>query len=103
FATADFAALPGAPAPDFIIPAGSVPFIGIGVDETIKYCPACGYDTFSFLAGALPTDGINSLSFDLSTSTNSPTNFAGDSGSVDAGDPVPSEAGREFVDIETIG
>ena len=22
---------------------------------------------------------------------------------VDAGDPVPSEAGREFVDIETIG
>lgn len=89
FATAAFAALPGAPAPDFIIPAGSVPFIGIGVDETIKYCPACGYDTFSFLSGALPTDGINSLSFDLSTGTNSPTNFAGDSGSVDAGEPEP--------------
>ena len=90
FATADFAALPGAPTPDLIIPPGSVPFIGIGVDEKIHYCPACNYDSFSFLADALPVDGIDSLSFDLSTGTNSPTNFAGDSGSVIASDPVPS-------------
>lgn len=90
FATADFAALPGAPTPDLIIPPGSVPFIGIGVDETIGYCPPCNYDSFSFLAGALPEDGINSLSFDLSTGANSPTNFAGESGSVDASGPVPA-------------
>lgn len=90
FATADFAALPGAPTPDFIIPAGSVPFIGVGVGETIQYCPACNYDSISFMAGALPTDGIHSLNFDLSTDTNSPTNFAGNSGSVDANDPVPT-------------
>ena len=73
FATAEFAALPGAPTPDFIIPAGQIPFIGIGVDETIKYFPAAGYDTISFSADALPTDGINSLNFDLTTGPNSPT------------------------------
>lgn len=89
-ATADFAALPGAPTPDFIIPANNVPFIGVGVNETLKYFPAGNYDTFTFMAGMLPTDGINSLNFDLSTGTNSPTNFAGDSGSVLATDPVPS-------------
>jgi len=89
FATADFAALPNAPTPDFIIPPGSVPFIGIGVNETIHYCPACGYDSLSFSAGALPTDGVNSLNFDLTTGTNSPTNFAGDTGTVNA-NPVPT-------------
>lgn len=84
FATAAFAALPGAPTPDLIIPAGSFPFIGLGVDETISYCPACNYDSLSFPAGALPIDGVHSLNFDLSTGINSPTNFAGETGSVNA-------------------
>ena len=67
-----------------------VELIGIGVDETIRYFPSAGYDTFSFSADALPTDGINSLSFDFSTGPNSPTNFAGETSSVDANGPVPS-------------
>ena len=28
--------------------------------------------------------------------------LGGETGAIDAGDPVPSEAGREYVDIETI-
>ena len=97
FATEGFSALPGAPAPDFIIPVGNVPFIGVGVSETLKYFPAGNYDTFSFTAGALPTDGINSLNFDLSTGVNSPTNFSGDSGSISAPVAVPSVSGWGLV------
>ena len=46
-------------------------------------------------AGQLPTDGVNSLSPDLTTGPNSPTNYAGETGSVDAGgEPVPSVSAR---------
>ncbi|MHC4981277.1 MAG: hypothetical protein ACYTGT_20015 [Planctomycetota bacterium] len=70
-ATAGFAALPGAPTPDHIIPDG---FFDINGD-TLRYWtyPAA---VWSFSPGDLPTDGINSLSNDLSTGCNSPTNFA---------------------------
>jgi len=78
--TAGYAALPGAPPPDAIIPAGSVPFAAAGGD-TIAYGP---YDSLIYGAGVLPTDGITALNRDLSTSTNSPTNYAGTTGSVDA-------------------
>ena len=71
-ATQGFADLPGAPPPDAIIPAGSVPFFdvtGDSVDFVI-------YDTCTF--GPIPTDGIDS--FDCVTSTTgvaTPTNYAG--------------------------
>jgi hypothetical protein len=85
-ATAAFAALPGAPVPDALIPAGSLPFFVVPGGATISFG---GFD--SWPTGAVPTDGINSVSRVGGTGVNSPTNFAGDSGSVDAAPPsVPS-------------
>ena len=61
--TAAFAALPGAPTPDAILPDN---FFSTGGD-TITYGV---WDSFTFGAGVLPTDGINSLNRDLSTGVN---------------------------------
>lgn len=85
-ATAAFAALPGAPTPDAILPAGSVPFFSTGGD-TVSYVP---WDSFSFGGGLVPTDGINSLNRDLTTSPNTPKNYAGVTGSVVVPPPVPA-------------
>ena len=89
FATAGFAtlfaALPGSPAPDHIIPDN---FFSTTAD-TISYTP---YDTtFSFTAGQLPTDGVLSLNDGAPNfqDVNSPRNYAGDTGSVDASPPAP--------------
>lgn len=82
-ATQAFADLPGAPTPDRIIPGGLVPFFSISGD-TISYDP---WDSMTFGVGVLPTDGVTSLNFDLTTGTNSPTNYAGGTGSVDASGP----------------
>lgn len=83
--TADFASLPGAPTPDYVLPASFFPTGG----GTLVY--AGGADTWSY--GSVPTDGIASLERDGSTPPNSPTNFAGTSGSVNAsGAPIPSLA-----------
>ena len=84
-ATQAFADLPGAPVPDMIIPAGSVPFFNVNGDS-VSYEP---WDTMTFGPGDLPTDGIMSLNFDLTTGVNSPTNYNGDTGSVDASPPGP--------------
>ncbi len=87
-ATAGFAALPGAPTPDVIIPPGQVPFFsssGDSVDYSI-------YDTCTF--ASLPSDGVTSLDcITDTTGVNSPTNYAGATGSVDASPPpVPGLA-----------
>ncbi len=81
-ATAGFAALPGAPAPDHI----SVDRFFSTTADTITFA---GYDTLIFTAGRLPTDGRTSLNKDPNdatdttfTATNSPTNYAGQTGSV---------------------
>jgi hypothetical protein len=78
-ATADFAALPGAPTPDAIIPGGTLPFFFSTAGDSVTYAP---WDTWNF--GALPTDGINSLKRNGTVSANDPTNYAGTTGSVDA-------------------
>lgn len=84
-ATADFASLPGAPTPDYVMPASFFPTGG----GTLVY--AGGSDTWSY--GPVPTNGIASLERDGSTPPNSPTNFAGVTGSVNAsGAPIPSLA-----------
>ncbi len=89
-ATAGFAALPGAPVPDFIMPDG---FIDV-TSDTLRLRTSQGgmiWETFSFGIGELPANGVDSLicsvhsgSACMSTDVevNSPTNFAGDSGSV---------------------
>jgi hypothetical protein len=76
-ATAGFAALPGAPTPDYVLPNG---FLSVDGD-TLRYWtyPAA---TMTWSAGDLPTDGQTSLNIDGTTSANSPTNYAGESGSV---------------------
>jgi len=88
--TAAFAALPGAPAPDEIIPPN---FIKLATDISVSYPP---WDTASWTLGSLPTDGLASLTRlvvggPLVSATNSPKNYAGVTGTVDAsgGGPLP--------------
>ncbi len=85
-ASASFAALPGAPAPDVIIPVGSMPFFNPAGD-TITF--AGGIDAWTF--GAVPTNGTNSLDRDSGVGTNTPKNRNGATGTVNANPaPVPS-------------
>lgn len=90
-ATPAFAALPGVPTPDYILPVGSVPFMSL-TSDAIKYS---GNDPVGlvYTAGQLPTDGVNSRNKNaagiLSTAVNSPTNYAGAAGSVDVSTPPP--------------
>jgi len=83
--TAAFAALPGAPTPNHIIPAN---FFSTGGD-TITFAV---YDTMIFGAGTLPTNGTSSLNKNQDDATdtafvavNSPTNLSETTGSVNAG------------------
>lgn len=118
--TAAFAALPGAPAPDYIVPnkqcvGGSNPGVScpLGTEctgggncrtffsivaDTIRYAPAQSYDTFTYGAGSIPTDGINSLKMTnfathtfTNTTPNTPTNYNDDTGSVDAAGCVDTD------------
>ena len=82
-ATASFAALPGAPAPDVIIPAGSVPFFNTAGD-TVDFGT---WDSWTF--GAVPTNGTNSLDRITGVGANTPTNYAGATGTVNA-TPAPT-------------
>ena len=94
-ATPAFAALPGAPTPDRILPAGQVPFFS-RVNDTL----ACsGWPSMIFTAGQLPTDGIHSLTASASgtcspctVTVNSPKNYAGATGSVDVSPGPPTIA-----------
>ncbi len=99
-ATAGFAALPGAPQPDYIIPDGFVNICG----DTLELRTSVGsttWDSFTFFEGMLPVDGVLSLNRDLSIGANSPTNFAGDPASITA--PGPADASKiYFADGSTI-
>src|SRR6185436_1825099 len=66
-ATSGFGALAGGVTPDYVIPANFF---------------ATGY-------GTVPTDGVHSLLQNGSTEVNSPTNFAGNAGSVNLAAAVP--------------
>jgi hypothetical protein len=82
-ATPAFAALPGAPTPDRILPAGNIPFF-VTAGDTVSFVP---YDSWNF--GTVPTNGVLSLNRLTGQQNNSPTNYAGQSGQVDA-TPAPS-------------
>ena len=92
FATQAFADLPGAPTPDYII---SENFFSTSAD-VVWWSPERSYDSFTFGVGVLPIDGLRSIHVtDYVADTfvldeNSPTNFAGDTGPVWAGGPVPA-------------
>src|SRR5438552_1105626 len=88
-ATPAFAALPGAPTPNYTIPAGFFATTG----DSVSYTP---WDTFTFGAGALPTDGIHSLNRDFNTNIqtvacNTPTNYAGQTATVNVGCSLPGD------------
>ncbi|MCA9446613.1 MAG: hypothetical protein KC931_05825 [Candidatus Omnitrophica bacterium] len=76
-ATSGFSALPGAVTPDFILPDGFL----FTPNGTVDFA---GVDSQTY--ATIPTDGVMSLHYPGGTvSANSPTNFAGDVGSIDAG------------------
>jgi hypothetical protein len=78
-ATQGFADLPGAPAPDFIIPDG---FLALDGDD-LEYW---AYTAANVTYGSLPTDGVMSFHVGTGNAVNSPTNYAGETGSID---PTP--------------
>jgi len=83
-ATAGFAALPGAPAPDFIMPDGFLFTPNGSLQNMAILGPTITY-------ASLPTDGITSLAGDgVTTGVNSPTNYAGDTGQIDVSATVAS-------------
>ena len=92
-ATPGFAALPGAPTPNEIKASG---FLFQLTDTSVAYTP---FNTATWTAGLLPTDGIRSLQRPgpgqalAVTLANSPTNYAGQTGSVNAAPPIPGVPG----------
>jgi len=82
-ATQGFAELAGAPTPDAIIPSGSLPFFDTAGD-TVAFL---SFDSWTF--AAVPTNGTDSLDRLAGVGANTPTNYAGETGSVDASPPPP--------------
>lgn len=96
-ATASFLALPGAVSPDYIIPPRFFEILGdtISILQLPSNDPV---DTFTFGSTLLlPTDGSFSLNRDGTTGVNSPTNFAGETGSVIASPPIPALSRSSLV------
>ena len=75
-ATPAFAALPGAPTPDVIVPPANVPMFD-SAGDTVSFA---GVDSFVF--GAIPTNGTDAFDDTVGIIVNSPTNYAGVTGSV---------------------
>jgi hypothetical protein len=83
-ATPAFAALPGAPTPDFLIDEDLLPGFFAPTFDILQFRNDLNeFSTARVFPGALPTDGYHSLHFptdggDPFVAPNSPTNFAGD-------------------------
>lgn len=88
-ATQDFADLPGAPVPDDIITSH---FFDLIADQ-VKWWQY-GTGDLNFAAGELPLDGLRSLNRDHTTGVNSPTNFNGETGSVNVSSGVAGTDAR---------
>jgi len=78
----ELAAAQGAPPPNQVV--NTVGFYNVA-GETLRYGP---YDTW--ITPAIPTDGVNSQNRLIGVVANSPTNYAGATGSIDASSPSPS-------------
>src|SRR5262249_39686695 len=88
-ATAGYSSLPGAPAADYVLPAHFL----FPEGGTLAYGP--GIQTITY--GAMPTDGVTSVvatsytttgPYTSTTATNSPTDCAGNTGSINAAPPA---------------
>jgi hypothetical protein len=85
FATAGFGSLPGAVAPDFPTTPLAANFFNPNGDTLTLFHHGETHhgDIASRTFSSVPTDGVQSLNFPFSNfATNSPTNFAGQSGSI---------------------
>lgn len=91
-ATAAFAALPGSVTPDYVIPDSFFSTSG----DTLTLV---GAD--SLVIGPVPTDGVMSLNRNGSTGVNSPTNYAGQTGSIDLSS-VPIQKGFITIELEPV-
>ncbi len=79
-ATSNFAVLPGAVTPDFILPDN---FINPNASAfTVNF--GLGQDIMTFSGDQLPNDGVTSIDRNLVQATNSPTNFPGETGSINS-------------------
>ncbi|MCL4295997.1 MAG: DUF11 domain-containing protein [Anaerolineae bacterium] len=76
-ATAGFGTLPGGVNPDFTLTSSLIFTNGAAGSVSL-----IGANTLAYSAGQLPLDGLNSLGQGGVVATNSPTNFAGQTGSV---------------------
>jgi len=92
--TQSYAALPGVPAPDYVLPDG---FLDPSGDTVVWWF----YQTMTIPPGLMPSDGRLSISVDdpaeptdFIVGENSPTNFAGATGTVVLPERVPSLSGR---------
>lgn len=89
-ATTAFAALPGAPAPDYTLPDGFINSSG----DTIAYVndsggvPGAVLD--SVVYASFPTDGITSLDDASNPANNTPKNFNGDTATILVAPAVPA-------------
>ena len=91
--TQSYAALPGVPAPDYVLPDG---FLDPDGDTVVWWF----YQTMEIAPGAMPSNGVDSISVVtpsnpgnppvFAVGTNSPTNFAGETGTVVLPAAVPS-------------
>jgi hypothetical protein len=82
---ATIAAAQGAPAPDRTLPDNFLELTG----DRVRYAGIAATDR-AYGAGGIPTDGILSLDYEVGspgTTANTPENFAGDTGSIDASPP----------------
>ena len=84
--TVSYAALPGVPAPDYIVPDGILEPDG----DTVAWW---FYQVITIPPATMPSDGVLSITVvdpgipTYSVGVNSPTNFAGDTGTVSLGPP----------------
>lgn len=98
--TTAFAALPGAPTPDFIIPAQFFSFAD-GTSDALVY--GGSLMPINGPGFALPLDGLHSLEEDGSSPVNSPTNFAGDTGTIRVWSSTPWHNDDLPLDVNASG
>ena len=77
-ATSGFAALPGTPTPDYIIFDNFFDPTG----DTLTFTPPIPDEIVAFISGDIPLCGTLSMNADLTTGTNSPTNFSDETGPI---------------------
>jgi serralysin len=94
-ATPAFAAAAGID-PDYPMPAGTIPVADV---DAIRMSDAPATE-FDFTAGTIPLDGVHSLNRDTGVAAATPTNFAGEVGTIV---PEPVEAALAAVALGALG